>query len=91
MNPTKNILLTAAIAGLVAGASINAQADHHEGDGKAGAEKHEKGKMKHAAKMAGKKADKKGDGCSGPNGCNHHEEAKSGDAAAPAAATSEHK
>jgi hypothetical protein len=29
MNPTKNILLTAALAGLVAGATINAQADHH--------------------------------------------------------------
>jgi hypothetical protein len=55
MNPTKNILLTAALAGLVAGATINAQADHHEGD-----------KAK-----AGKDACKGKDGCKGKNGCEH--------------------
>lgn len=77
MNPTKSILVSAAIAGLVAGAAVKAQADHHEekkgGEGaKVGAEQTAKSAAGAAAAPApakGKTAAKASNGCSGPNGC----------------------
>lgn len=91
----KNILLGAAIAGLVMGATANmARAEGDEAPAPAKKAKHanahaKSGKGKH--KGEAHKAAKKGDGCNGPNGCEHKDAGAASEGAGEGAGEAAHE